>query len=301
MSSNRTITMTVRSPIAVSLVSRVLGVTGLPKRTLLPALMVAGMGLFVVACSPAQGQESDSERAPRAENAPDEPRRGDRRPERPPGTPIADRQENRPHNGRGPVDSARPPEPPGPLRLTEQQKRRVTSFLTEFLPGVLEEIKLLSETNPRHLERELGYLFPRVSALLRQRDSQPEIFSLGVKLEALEYTIRRVARKARVRPGQAVGTKEELEKLIGEKFDLEQERSALQLEALAHRLEDLRAQLQRRTAQRNQLVQRELETRLGSAGSSRPPRHRPLPGDREPPNPDRSRPAQTGPPEPRSR
>lgn len=175
------------------------------------------------------------------------------------------------------------------------------SFLAEFLPGVLEEIKLHSETNPRHLERELVYLFPRVSVLLRQRESQPEIFALGVRLEELEYAIRRLARDTRSRPSQREGSKEELKRLIGEKFDLEQERSTLQLAALLRRLEALRDQLERRTAQKEQLVQRELETRLGPAGLSRPPRHRPPPGDREPANQDRSRPPAPGLLEPRSR
>lgn len=259
MSSDRTSTTKVRSPIAGILALKSHGVMGLHRPAILPALMVAGMGLFVAACTTAQAQERDTGRAPRAENA------------------------------------------PGPLRLTEQQKRRVTSFLTEFLPGVLEEINLLSETNPRHLERELVYLFPRVSVLLRQRESQPEVFALSVKLEELEYAIRRLARDTRSRPSQKEGSKEELERLIGEKFDLELQRSTLQLGALSRRLEELRDQLERRTAQKEQLVQRELETRLGPAGPPRPPRHRPPPGDREPANPDRSRAPTPGLSEPRSR
>ena len=300
MSSNRTSTTKVRSPIAGVYAPKMHGVWGLRPGAIMPALMIAGMGLFVVDCPPAQAQDRDSGRGPRAENAPDEPRRGERRPERPPGAPgVAERGE-RP-NGRGPVDSPRPPEALGPLRLTEQQKRRVTSFLKEFLPGVLEEIKLLSETNPRHLERELVYLFPRVSVLLRQRDSQPGVFVLGVKLEQLEYAIRRLARETRAKASQNEGSKEEVRKLIGQKFDLELERSALQLAALSHRLEELRDQLARRTVQKEQLVQRELATHLGPAGSPRAPRHRPPPGgEREPATQDHPRPPASGPSEPRS-
>ena len=301
MSSDRTSTTKVRTPIVGILAPKAHNVMGLRPRAIVPAWMVVCMGLFAAVCTPAHAQVRDSGRAPRAENAPDEPRRGDRRPERPPGTPTADRPESRSHNGRGHVDSTRPPEAPGPLHLTEQQKRRVTSFLTEFLPGVLEEIKLLSETNPRHLERELVYLFPRVSALLRQRDSQPGVFTLGVKLEELEYAIRRLARETRAKPNQNAGSKEELRQLIGEKYDLEQERSALQLTALSRRLVELRDQLERRTAQNEQLVQRELETRLGLGGPPRLPRHRAPPAEREPANPDRSRPPSPGPQEPRSR
>lgn len=300
MSSNRTSTSQMRSPITGIHGQKMHGLMGLCSRAIPPALMVAGLGLLVAAGTPAQAQDRDSGRAPRAENAPDEPRRGERRPERQPGAPgIAERGE-RP-NGRGPVDSPRPPEASGPLRLTEQQKRRVTSFLTEFLPGVLTEIKLLSETNPRHLERELVYLFPRVSVLLRQRDSQPGVFVLGVKLEELEYSIRRLARETRAKPSHHEGSKDALRKLIGEKFDLEQERSTLQLAALSRRLEELRAQLARRSAQKEQLVQRELDTRLGPAGPPRPPRRRPpAGGEREPANQDHAGPPASGPAEPRS-
>ena len=298
MSSSRTSTTKVRSLIAGIRALNSHSVMGLHRRAVLPALMVASMGLFVSACNSAQAQERDSGRTPRAENAPDEPRRGERRPERPA---TADRLESRSHNGRGLGDPSRPPEALGPLRLTEPQKQRVTSFLKEFLPGVLEEIKQLSETNPRHLERELVYLFPRVSALLRQRDSQPAVFVLGVKLEELEYTIRRLARKLRSKPSQDEGSKEELRELISEKYDLEQERSALQLAALGRGLEELRDQLARRTAQKEQLVQRELDTRLGLGGLPRPPRHRPAPGEREPATPDRSRSPTSAPSEPRKR
>lgn len=298
MSSDRTSSTRVRSPVVGNRASRTHGVADPCARAIIPVLIIVGMAMLAVDGAAAQAQDRDTERAPRVENEPDEPRRGDRRPERPPG--VADRQD-RP-GGRGPAEPLRPPEASGPLRLTEQQKRRVTSFLKEFLPDVLEEIKLLSETSPRHLEREMVYLFPRVSALLRQRDAQPGVFVLGVKLEASQYAIRRLVRETRAKPSQAEASKEELGKLINQKFDLEQERSALQLAALSHRLEELRGQLAHRTAQKEQLVERELETYLGPGGPPRSPRHRPPPGgEREPANQDRPRPPTSGPSEARSR
>ncbi|HUU83008.1 MAG TPA: hypothetical protein VM243_05835 [Phycisphaerae bacterium] len=170
-----------------------------------------------------------------------------------------------------------------------EDRERVRRFVEEHFPEMARRLRMLETRNPRLFRRHLRQIMPRIVRLMHEFEKDEELGLLGVEEERLEMEVHEAVRayqEADTDEERGAG-REKVERLISEQFDVRQQRAGRTIENLEGRLQRLKRQVERRADSRDEVIAREIETRLNAddPAAARPGRDTP----RRPPRPPRER------------
>ncbi|MFH0983862.1 MAG: hypothetical protein V2A79_20300 [Planctomycetota bacterium] len=190
----------------------------------------------------------------------------------------------------GPMEGRRPPErrlfgqhQPRPTyeSLPEEEKLRLEDFMRRHFPERFEELGRQDEETPEAFIRQVDRLLPQMLRLMRLEQESPETFPLVVEEFRISMEIRALASHvSRERGGKRDENRvRELRRLLMRRFDLRQQIHRIEVRRLEDRLAQARERLDRHAAEKEELINRELEETLAPprAGpkKDRPPQERP--------------------------
>jgi hypothetical protein len=163
--------------------------------------------------------------------------------------------------GRGLDDQAGPPLFDWP---PEMDRARVREFLEEYFPEQAEDLYMLERFNPRLFRQRMREIAPRIMRLMRELERDEELGLLGIEQERLELKIHRAVRSyfETSDEGKREEIRARIEGLIGEQFDVRQQRDERSARKLERRLERFKRRVAQRAERREELITRELEMRL---------------------------------------
>jgi len=168
-----------------------------------------------------------------------------------------------------------------PPPLDEAQREAALEVLADVYPRFAERLNEAQEANPRRAEWALRKMWPRLHRLVELRDRDPALYKLRVadqrhKVETLRlvHQLRRALRQGEA-PGRVSALQDRLRERVNDHFEVRQRMRRHELEQLAERIEQLRAELRQRQANRDQLIGRYIEAllkrqRRDEAGHRRP-------------------------------
>lgn len=145
--------------------------------------------------------------------------------------------------------------------VTPEQEAELLEMLKRRQPKRHERMLKFREEHPDKYQR----LLPRAWQWYQHFESlPPEVREVHLQLHEVRMNIWRISEKlAKVdEPGKKARLKEKLERAVGKQFDLEQKLLEQRLTELEEQLHRLRADLARRTAERQQIIKRRSEAML---------------------------------------
>ncbi|WP_432798777.1 hypothetical protein [Poriferisphaera sp. WC338] len=149
--------------------------------------------------------------------------------------------------------------------LKDREVREAIVILGAFDPDLAKELAKKFEEQPREVAQMLHRRFPRLGVFLRLKKFDPESFELRIEDIRLISEARRLA--AEYREAMAVNDQVLAEQLNDElglvlelHFDVRTKLHQLQIDRMQARLNTLRSELTRRIAEKNVLIQSQLES-----------------------------------------
>jgi hypothetical protein len=155
--------------------------------------------------------------------------------------------------------------------VTDEQKAEIMAFAKEYMPELHAQLVKLQKDDPRQARRLLGQLdrvrrrvqrYPagevRKAAIARRR--------LGVEIYKVRKAYGETADKA-----QKAKLREQLTKLVGERFDYDQIVKEYDVKRLEKQLADLKAEIAERRRNRSEAVAALVEQLLSPPTASRSP------------------------------
>lgn len=182
------------------------------------------------------------------------PRRGEGEMEPPDGPRDGPgREGGRPGDGRrdGGRGMGGPPQP-----MTDEAREWATTFLRSHLPTIATRMDAMRQTDPGVADAMLGRLIPKLREVERAQEKEPDLAKLRLDelrtgIAALEAI--RTFRKARelpasdaTREAKVADATKSLRAVLVEQHDVRLRLQAHEIQALTHRLENLRAELDRK-------------------------------------------------------
>jgi hypothetical protein len=140
----------------------------------------------------------------------------------------------------------------------------VSEFVRKRFPELARLLRNLEESNPREFELRMQELMPRMVRLMNAVRDDAEIGELGVREEQLHMQIHRnviAFADAQKEPARE-NRRERVEGLVAELFEVRQKRGELTVQRLEARLERLKKQMEKREADKERLIQDEVDRRL---------------------------------------
>jgi hypothetical protein len=187
-------------------------------------------------------------------------------------------------------------------RMSEEEKDELEAFLKKHFPERFEELSRLDETAPRIFNRAINQMLPQLLRLMHMEEDDPEEFPIRLEEVKLSFEVRGAMRRLRLASGPEERARllPEVRGMLARKFDLRQRMHRAEIQKLEGRLAEAKAGLERREADKEKIIDRELEDvssgRMPPDGSpgdrpDGPPRgHRPegppldrRPGEGQPP------------------
>ncbi|GJQ30336.1 MAG: hypothetical protein HBSAPP03_22200 [Phycisphaerae bacterium] len=195
----------------------------------------------------------------------------------------------------GPRDGMRPGEGRGERRgegrgmgqpMTDEAREWATTFLRENLPTLSARMDAMRQTDPAMADAMLGRLLPKLRDAARVKEQDPDLAKL--RLDELRTGINvlesiRVLRQAREAtaddPKREAGIRDAtaaLRSVLAEQHDVRMRLQSHEIQTLTKRLEDLRAELERKRSNReagiDDMLRRIIEFREPSSDGGEPPR-----------------------------
>lgn len=168
-----------------------------------------------------------------------------------------------------------------PPPLDEAHREAALAVLADVYPRLAERLNEAQEANPRRAEWALRKMWPRLHRLVELRERDPAMYRLRVadqrhKVETLRlvHQLRRAQRRDEA-PARPRELRAKLRDRVNEHFEVRQRMRRHELEQLAERIEQLRAELQRRQTNRDQLISRYIEALVNRERGDRDDHHRP--------------------------
>ncbi len=150
---------------------------------------------------------------------------------------------------------------PEPMTLTEEQVEDALALMIELDPAIAPNIAMMRVQRPEHLRRAVSRRFPRVSYMLKLKESRPEVYALRVKDIRLENLSKRQARALAVLPQGDAGVdaaRAALRSTLEEHFVVRQDVRRVELAALREKLSQMEARLSTDEAQRGAMIEKRL-------------------------------------------
>ncbi len=138
--------------------------------------------------------------------------------------------------------------------ITPEQEKQILEFTKEYMKHYHERLRKLLEENEQAYRRALSYLWPRVRRLWSM---PPELRHAHLEERRLKVKIYQTAEaylKA-TSPEEKEKQKQELQKLVARRFDVEQTILEHRLVELEDRLSRLKKQLAQRPEERNKIIE----------------------------------------------
>jgi hypothetical protein len=166
--------------------------------------------------------------------------------------------------------------PPG-APLAAQDRERIHAFLAEHMPEFAKRVDSVREVDPQAADRMILRLAPKIREALGFMKRDPEMFRLRLDemkggIDVLEAV--RDYRAAISKPADSAGREEAVKRaterlrgVLGAQFDLRTRVMQRDIEVLAKRLEEMRADLEKRRGGRDAAI----EEMLGKMGDAKEP------------------------------
>ncbi len=195
----------------------------------------------------------------------------------------------RPEGGAPGAGMGGPPQPP-----SAEEVRRLRVFVDEHLPMLARRLREAERDDPQASPRMIGRIAPRLREALDSRERSPEVFRLRVQELEQGFQLLDAARRTRrviesEGPGSpaAIDARARFRELAATHYDTQVALQREEVADLERRLTDLRAELDRKTNNRDAEIDERVDEVLLRSRPDRAPA--PERGDREPGEPDRQR------------
>jgi len=142
--------------------------------------------------------------------------------------------------------------------LTEKEREELMAFAKEHFPRMYELLRSAPREHQHRLLRRVGWPMLR---LLRLNRHDPELAEKLIAEHKIEMELDQLRRDYQEFPSEAAreSIKQKMRALLEQRFDLRQQRLELEIRALEKRLDEARQRLDRQEAERQRLVDTELD------------------------------------------
>ncbi len=152
--------------------------------------------------------------------------------------------------------------------LTDDLLNEVMAVIKDFDEALYTRLSAAMETNPQIVRTRIQNDLRRWMAAVELKRHDPELYKLNVEDRQYSHETSRLAGEyaAAVRQGDSAkveSIKAEMEKLVGEHFDVRQKLRERDLAQLEQRLEFLRKQVQQRLERRAEIIREHLSQLFG--------------------------------------
>ena len=145
--------------------------------------------------------------------------------------------------------------------LSDEEKERLERFMEQHFPERYEELSQLSETDPQQFFNIMNQMLPQMMRLMRMEKEDPPIFPLRVEEVKASWKIRILMRRLRQSsdPERREALRSEVRKTLEARFDLQQQLHGAEIARLESRLAEAKSALERRQADKDEIIAREFE------------------------------------------
>jgi hypothetical protein len=151
-------------------------------------------------------------------------------------------------------------------RLPEELRDQVDDFIEQYFPEQFQKLYGLDEESQDAFDRRVNRMLPRMMRLMRLEQDDPDTFHLRVQELRISMKIRALAR--RIADGRGDDGAEELKvklrKHLEKRFDLRHKIHRIEVQRLERRLATARDRLDRRKAEKEEIIDEELQEILTS-------------------------------------
>lgn len=158
--------------------------------------------------------------------------------------------------------------------LNEEQAREALEVLRRIDPEKAQSLEKAIEDNPEQIGRILGENFPNIGRFMAWRRYDPEGFDLRIQDLALSRQTHACANRLR----EALDAEDDeiaaleqirLADLVADHFDVRQQLREYELAKLRNQIEELLAQLEERSNNRDQFIEERIGELMGVEGEDR--------------------------------
>lgn len=145
--------------------------------------------------------------------------------------------------------------------LSDEERERFERFMETHFPERFVELTELSRTSPGLFDRIMDQTLPQMTRLMRMEKDDPQHFPLRVEEVKTSWQLRMMIRRLRETP-DAEGRdrlRAEVRPVLERRFDVQQQLHAMEITKLERRLAETKAALDRRRADKDEIIARELE------------------------------------------
>ncbi|MBX3362848.1 MAG: hypothetical protein KF912_14205 [Phycisphaeraceae bacterium] len=183
--------------------------------------------------------------------------------------------------------------------ISNEEIRRLRGFIDENLPLLAERLRASERMDPQAAQRMITRIAPRLREALESRARSPEVFRIrvveleqGFQLLELARRTRRIVETEGAESQEAMAAMASFREHATAHFDTQIRLQRAEVAELESRLLELRAEIDRRTSQREAEIDARVEDVLRSSrpdrpqGANRPDRTPPGEGQRRRPGPE---------------
>gem|GEM_PF-5501017 len=154
-------------------------------------------------------------------------------------------------------------------KVPQQRRQEVLHFIEERFPRLWVEMNRLHKDHPDRFRRRMRRIFPDILRMMEVTKRNPQMGTLMIRERQLDMRIRQAAFRFHKAQDTAKQQKlrRQLHQLVGEVFDVQLQRRALEITSLESRLADLKNRLAGQKELRNELIKQREQELL----ESRPP------------------------------
>lgn len=142
---------------------------------------------------------------------------------------------------------------------------KVTDFLKEVDPRLLERLKYLKEDNPAEFSRILSRVWHEMKMLERLKRENPEQYEAVLRIRKVEAKVKMLAEDYRKSedPKQKETLKKELKSALAQLFDLKMAQHEKEVKKLEEQLKKQREKLENQKKEKDKLVEERLQKMTG--------------------------------------
>jgi hypothetical protein len=149
-------------------------------------------------------------------------------------------------------------------KVPEKRRLEVLKFVEEHFPRMWVEMNRLHENQPDRFRQRMRRIFPAILHMMEVNKRDPQMGSLMIRERQLDMRIRQTAMKFHKAPnaGEKRKLRREIHDLVGEVFDVQLRRRALEITSLESRLLELKGRLSGQKEMRDDLIQQRTQRLL---------------------------------------
>lgn len=148
-----------------------------------------------------------------------------------------------------------------PVALTDQQEAETLEFLQKHQPGLADRLAQTREKDPEDYRRQMARVYPATRYWKSMQDRDPEVFNLIQRDLQMGRKIRELSDElANARePERRSELEFQIREQLAKRFDVSQERRRIQIDRLAKQVELLVKQMKIRAANKDSIVESQMQ------------------------------------------